>query len=75
MAVIGSNATKIQYTGRYSDVNASANDVGQMKRVPTKDMAISYDCPYQKKKFLFIIKKCIACTINEPQLNSAVHFG
>ena len=49
MAVLGSNATKIQDTGRYADANAFANDVGQMKRVPIKDMAIAYDCPYQKK--------------------------
>ena len=36
MAVVGSNATRIQDTGRYADVNAFANDVGQMKRVPIK---------------------------------------
>ena len=59
MAVIGSNATEIQDTGRYADVNAFANDVGQMKRVPIKDMVISYHCPYQKKTFLLIIKNAL----------------
>ena len=49
MEVLGSNDTEIQDTGRYVDVNAFANDIGQMKRVPIKDMAISYDCPYQKR--------------------------
>ena len=59
MAVVGSNATKIQDTGHYADVNAFANDVGQMKRDPIKDMAIAYDFPYQKKTFLFIIKNVL----------------
>ena len=58
-ALVGSNATKIQYTGRYADVNAFANDVRQMKRVTIKDMEIAYDCQYQKKKFLLIIKNAL----------------
>ena len=59
MAIVGSNDTKIQDTGGYADVNAFANYVGQMKRVPIKDMAIAYDCPYQKKTFLLIIKNAL----------------
>ena len=59
MAVVGSNATKMQDTGRYADVNAFANDVGQMKRVPIKDMDISYDCPYQKNTLLLMIKNVL----------------
>ena len=38
ISIVGSNATKIQDTGRYADVNAFANDVSQIKRVPIKDM-------------------------------------
>ena len=30
-----------------------------MKRVPIKDMAIAYDCLYQKKTFLLIIKNAL----------------
>ena len=59
MAVVGSNVTKIQDTGRYADVNAFATDVGQMKRFSIKDMAIAYDCPYQKTTFLLIIKNAL----------------
>ena len=59
MAVVGSNATKIQDTGRYAYVNAFANDVGPMKRFPIKDMIIAYDCPYQKKTFLLNIKNAL----------------
>ena len=33
MAVVGSNATKIQDTGCYADVNTFANDVDQMIRM------------------------------------------
>ena len=56
MAVVGSNAIRIQDTGRYADVNVFANDFGQIKRVPIKDTEIAYDCPYQKKTLLLIIK-------------------
>ena len=49
MAVVGSNATEIQDTGSYADVNDFAKDVGQMKRFSIKDMAIAYDFTYQKK--------------------------
>ena len=59
MAVVGSNATKIQDTGRYADVNAFATDVDQMKMFPIKDMEIAYDCPYQKKTFFLMIKNAL----------------
>ena len=59
MAVVGSNATKIQDTRHYADVNDFANDVGQMKRVPIKYMAIYYDFPYQKNTFLLMIKNAL----------------
>ena len=65
MAVVGSNDTKIQDTGRYADVNAFSNDLGQMKRVPIKDMAIVYDCLYQKKTFILIIRN----TLHVPSMN------
>ena len=59
MVVVDANATKIQDTRRYADVNDFANDVGQMKRVLIKDMAIAYDCPYQRRTFLLIIKNVL----------------
>ena len=46
MVVVGGNATVIQETGHFVDVNAFANEVSQMKRVPIKDMVVVYDCPY-----------------------------
>ena len=64
MAVVGSNATKIQDTGRYADVNAFANDVGQMKRVSIKYMEIAYDSPYQKKTLL------LACELSTRSLRA-----
>ena len=56
ISVVSKNATEIQYMGSYADVNAFANDVGQMKRVTIKYMEIAYDSPYQKKTLLLIIK-------------------
>ena len=59
MAVVGANAASIQEKGWYADVNAFANDVGQMKRFLIKDMAISYDCPYQWKTFLLVVNNAM----------------
>ena len=59
MVVVGANATVIQETGLYADVNAFADEVNQMKRVPIKDMAVAYDCPYQHKTFLLIFKNAL----------------
>ena len=51
--------------GLYVDVNAFENDVGQIKRVSIKDTVIAYDCPYQKKTYLLIIKNAL----NVPSMN------
>ena len=59
MVVVGANATVIQETGTYADVNSFAEEVDQMKRVPIKDMVVAYDCPYQRKTFLLIFKNAL----------------
>ena len=60
MVVVGANATVIQETGLYADVSAFADEVNQiMKRVPIKDMAVAYDCPYQKKTYLMVFKNAL----------------
>ena len=59
MVVVGANATVIQETGLYADVNAFADEVNQMKRVPIKDMAVAYDCPYQRKTYLMVFKNAL----------------
>ena len=59
MVVVGANTTVIQETGLYADVNAFADEVNQMKRVPIKDMAVAYDCPYLKKTYLMVFKNAL----------------
>ena len=40
-------------------MNAFADEVGQMKRVPIKDMVVAYDDSYQHKTFLLIFKNAL----------------
>ena len=46
MVVFGNQGTTIQNTGKFSDVNAFAEDVGMMTRVLIVDSVVAYDCPY-----------------------------
>ena len=46
MVVIEVKGTTIQNTGKFSDENAFAADVGMMPRVPIVNTVIAYDCPH-----------------------------
>ena len=59
MVVSDANATVIQETGLYVDVNAFADEVNQLKRVPVKDMVVAYDCPFTHNTFLIACKNAL----------------
>ena len=54
MVVFGNQGTTIQDTGKFSDVNAFAEDVGMMPRVPIVDSVVAYDCPYSVEVILHV---------------------
>ena len=59
MAVVGAQATVIQETGLFADVNAFSNEVSQLKRIPINDVVIAYDCPFRLQTYLLIIKNAL----------------
>ena len=59
MVVVGAQGTIIQDTGLYADVSAFVDEVNKLNRVPIRDMALAYDCPYKRKTFLLIAKNAL----------------
>ena len=59
MAVVGAQATIIQETGLYADVNAFSDEVSKLNRIPINDMVIAYDCPFSLQTYLLIIKNAL----------------
>ena len=59
MVVVGAQATVIQETGLFADVNAFSDEVSQLQRIPINDVVIAYDCPYRLETYLLIIKNAL----------------
>ena len=59
MAVFGNQGTIIQDTGKFSDVNAFAEDVGMMPRVPIVYSVIACDCPYSGEVNLLVARNAL----------------
>ena len=54
MVVIGRQGTAIQHTGKFSDLNAFAADVGMMPKLPIVDAVVAYDCIHSGEVFLLV---------------------
>ena len=59
MFVFGNQGTTIQNTGKFSDVNSFAEDVGMMPRVPIVESVVAYDCPYSGEVILLVARNTI----------------
>ena len=59
MVVLGNQGTTIQDTGKFSDVNTFAEDVGMMPRVPIVDSVVAYDCPYSVELILLVARNAL----------------
>ena len=59
MVVFGNQGMTIQNTGKFSDVNAFAEDVGMMSRVPIVDSVVAYDFPYSGEVILLVARKAL----------------
>ena len=59
MVVFGNQGTTIKDTGKLSDVNAFAEDVGMMPRVPIVDSVVAYDCPYSGEVILLVARNAL----------------
>ena len=59
MVVFGNQGTTIQGTGKFSDVNVFAEDVGMMPRVPILDSVVAYDCLYSGEVILIVARNAL----------------
>ena len=58
MPVVGRNSFLISDTGRIADVSAFSPDIASMK-IPIVDAAIRYDCPYDGKTYILVIRNAL----------------
>ena len=56
---MGRQATIIQETGQFADVNSFSSEAGTLPRVPIVDAVISYDCPFSLKSYLLVAKNAL----------------
>ena len=56
MAVLGKNAFIFESTGRTCTVHPFALELGVAENVPIVDAAIAYDCPYDHRVYILIIR-------------------
>ena len=59
MICVGKQATIVQHTGKFTDVNAFAEDVGKLQQVPIVDAAIAYDCPYDDRAYILVMSNVL----------------
>ena len=59
MVVVSRHATIISKLERSADVRPFSDDCSKMIAVQIVDVAISYDCPYCLKTYIFVIKNAL----------------
>ena len=59
MAVVGAQATIIQRTGKFAEVQVFSNECSKLEKVPIVDAAFAYDCPAEMKSYLLIVKNAL----------------
>ena len=58
MPVVGRNAYIISDTGRIADVNPFTPDYDSI-RISIIDAAVRYDCPYDGKMYIFVLRNAL----------------
>ena len=59
MVVVGKHSTIFDDTGKTCTVNAFSESAGKLDNVPFVDAVIAYDCPYQCKTFLLLMRNVL----------------
>ena len=59
MVVVGRHCTVFDTTGKTCTVNAFSKSAGHMEDVPIVDAVIAYDCPFQSKTFLLLMRNAL----------------
>ena len=59
MIVVGKNSIIFDDTGKTCTVNAFSESAGKLHNIPIIDAVIAYDCPYQCKTFLLLMRNAL----------------
>ena len=59
MAVVGSESVIFDDTGQTCKVNAFTESAGKLENVPIVDVAVAYDCPFQAKTYILLMRNCL----------------
>ena len=59
MIVVGAQATIIQRSGRSAEVRAFSEECTKLEKIPIVDAVIAYDCPYEMKTYLLIVRNAL----------------
>ena len=67
MVVVGRNCTVFDSTGKTCTVNSFAESAGRLEHVPIVDAVVAYDCPYNAKVYLLLMRN--ALQVSDIQVN------
>ena len=56
MAVVGRECVVFDDTGQTCTVNAFTESAGKLDKVPIVDVAVAYDCPFQSKTYILLMR-------------------
>ena len=59
MVVVGRNCSIFDDTGRMRTFNAFSETAGELENVPIMDAVVAYDCPYQCKTYLLLMRNAL----------------
>ena len=59
MAVVGRECVVFDDTGQTCTVNAFTESAGKLDKVPIVDVAVAYDCPFQSKTYILLMRNCL----------------
>ena len=59
MVVVGKNSTIFDDNGKKGTVNAFSETAGKLEDVPIVDTVVTYDCPYQCRTYLLLMRNAL----------------
>ena len=59
MAVVGRERVALDDTGQTCTANAFTESAGKLEKVPIVDVAVAYDCPFQAKTYILLLRNCL----------------
>ena len=59
MVVVGKHYIIFDDTGKTCTVNVFSESIGKLDNVPIVDAAVAYDCPYQCKTFILLMRNAL----------------